>query len=62
MWQVRVRWPVEKSTYSAQYQELCALLRGLRREAGLTQVELAERLDGPRRSSASTKLARAAST
>lgn len=38
---------VEKSIYSGQYQQLCALLRDLRREAGLTQVEVAERLDVP---------------
>lgn len=38
---------VEKSIYSEQYQQLCALLRQLRREAGLTQVEVAERLDVP---------------
>lgn len=38
---------VEKSIYSEQYQQLCALLRELRREAGLTQVEVAERLRVP---------------
>jgi predicted transcriptional regulator len=38
---------VEKSIYSAEYQQLCVLLRTLRREAGLTQVEVAERLDVP---------------
>jgi transcriptional regulator with XRE-family HTH domain len=38
---------VEKSIYSAEYQQLCVLLRALRREAGLTQVEVAERLDVP---------------
>jgi transcriptional regulator with XRE-family HTH domain len=38
---------VEKSIYSAEYQQLCVLLRVLRREAGLTQVEVARRLDVP---------------
>ncbi|MHA7663707.1 helix-turn-helix domain-containing protein [Mycolicibacterium sp. HS_4_1] len=38
---------MEKSIYSEQYQQLCALLRNLRREAGLTQVEVAERLAVP---------------
>lgn len=38
---------VEKSIYSAEYQRLCALLRELRLEAGLTQVQVAERLDVP---------------
>jgi transcriptional regulator with XRE-family HTH domain len=38
---------VEKSIYSAQYQQLCTLLRELRREAGLTQVDVAKRLDVP---------------
>jgi transcriptional regulator with XRE-family HTH domain len=38
---------VEKSIYSAEYQQLCMLLRALRREAGLTQVEVARRLDVP---------------
>jgi transcriptional regulator with XRE-family HTH domain len=38
---------VEKSIYSAEYQQLCVLLRALRREAGLTQVEVAKRLDVP---------------
>ena len=36
-----------KSIYAAEYQQLCALLRRLRREAGLTQVQIAERLDMP---------------
>jgi transcriptional regulator with XRE-family HTH domain len=36
---------VEKSIYSEQYQQLCTLLRQLRREAGLTQVDVAKRLD-----------------
>jgi transcriptional regulator with XRE-family HTH domain len=38
---------VEKSIYSEQYQQLCTLLRQLRREAGLTQVDVATRLDVP---------------
>lgn len=38
---------VEKSLYSEQYQQLCALLKELRREAGLTQVQVATRLDVP---------------
>lgn len=38
---------MEKSIYSAEYQQLCALLRQLRREAGLTQVQVAERLGVP---------------
>jgi len=38
---------VEKSIYSAEYQQLCALLRQLRREAGLTQAQVADRLDVP---------------
>jgi DNA-binding XRE family transcriptional regulator len=38
---------VEKSIYSAEYQRLCALLRELRLEAGLTQVQVAERLEVP---------------
>ncbi len=38
---------VEKSIYSAEYQRLCAVLRQLRRDAGLTQVEVAARLDVP---------------
>jgi transcriptional regulator with XRE-family HTH domain len=38
---------VEKSLYSAQYQQLCSLLRDLRRAAQLTQVEVARRLDVP---------------
>lgn len=36
---------MDKSIYSAEYQRLCALLRELRREAGLTQTEVADRLD-----------------
>ena len=38
---------VEKSIYSGEYQRLCAVLRRLRREAGLTQVQVAERLGVP---------------
>lgn len=38
---------MDKSIYSAEYQRLCALLRELRQEAGLTQVDVAERLDEP---------------
>ena len=38
---------MEKSIYSEEYQQLCELLRVLRREAGLTQVEVAKRLDVP---------------
>ncbi|MEU6643399.1 helix-turn-helix transcriptional regulator [Saccharomonospora sp. NPDC046836] len=39
--------PVEKSIYSAEYQRLCQLLREARHEAGLTQVQVAERLGVP---------------
>lgn len=38
---------MDKSIYSAEYRRLCALLRELRIEAGLTQIEVAERLDEP---------------
>jgi transcriptional regulator with XRE-family HTH domain len=38
---------VEKSIYSEEYQRLCAVLRSLRREAGLTQVQVAAALDVP---------------
>ena len=38
---------MEKSIYSAEYQWLCTLLRELRHQAGLTQVQVAERLDLP---------------
>jgi len=38
---------VEKSIYSAEYQQLCTLLRQLRRAEGLTQVDVAERLNVP---------------
>jgi transcriptional regulator with XRE-family HTH domain len=35
---------VEKSIYSVEYQRLCSLLRELRHEAALTQVQVAVRL------------------
>lgn len=38
---------MEKSIYSAEYQQLCALLRQLRHDAGLTQMEVAHRLGVP---------------
>jgi transcriptional regulator with XRE-family HTH domain len=38
---------VDKSIYTAEYQRLCGLLRELRLEVGLTQVEVAARLDEP---------------
>lgn len=38
---------MEKSIYSAEYQQLCALLRQVRRESGQTQVQVAERLQVP---------------
>jgi transcriptional regulator with XRE-family HTH domain len=38
---------VEKSIYSVEYQRLCALLREVRQEAGLTQVQVAAALDVP---------------
>ena len=38
---------MEKSIYSAEYQQLCALLRQQRLDAGLTQVQVAERLGVP---------------
>ncbi|APA96613.1 helix-turn-helix domain-containing protein [Nocardia seriolae] len=38
---------MDKSIYSADYQRFCDLLRRLREEHGLTQVEIAERLDKP---------------
>ncbi len=38
---------VDKSIVSAEYQRLCALLRQMRGEAGLTQVQMAERLGVP---------------
>ena len=39
--------PVDKSIYSAEYKKLCAVLKQLRLEAGLTQVQVAEALDEP---------------
>ncbi|MEQ3551768.1 helix-turn-helix transcriptional regulator [Pseudonocardia nematodicida] len=38
---------MDKSIYSAEYRKLCAVLKQLRLEAGLTQVQLAEALDEP---------------
>ncbi|MCT7369614.1 helix-turn-helix domain-containing protein [Mycolicibacterium llatzerense] len=38
---------MEKSIYTEEYQRLCALLRTLRREAGLTQTQVAARLEVP---------------
>lgn len=38
---------MEKSIYSAEYQQVCDLLRQLRREAGLTQVQVVEALGVP---------------
>lgn len=38
---------MEKSIYTAEYQRFCAVLRQLRREAGLTQVQVAAELDVP---------------
>jgi DNA-binding XRE family transcriptional regulator len=38
---------VEKSIYSEEYQRLCTVLRSLRLEAGLTQVQVAAKLDVP---------------
>jgi transcriptional regulator with XRE-family HTH domain len=38
---------VEKSIYSAEYQRLCAVLRDLRQEAELTQVQVAAELGVP---------------
>ncbi|GAB3428621.1 helix-turn-helix domain-containing protein [Flindersiella endophytica] len=38
---------MEKSIYSAEYRRLCELLRELRGEAGLTQVQVAQRLEVP---------------
>ena len=36
---------MEKSIWTEEYQQLCTLLRQLRRDAGLTQAEVAHRLD-----------------
>jgi len=38
---------MEKSIYSAEYKRLCELLRQLREEAGVRQIDLAERLKVP---------------
>jgi transcriptional regulator with XRE-family HTH domain len=38
---------VEKSIYSAEYLRLCATLRALRHEVGLTQVQVAAALGVP---------------
>ncbi|MFB9902884.1 helix-turn-helix domain-containing protein [Allokutzneria oryzae] len=38
---------MEKSIYSADYRRLCALLHTLRTEAGLTQVQVAAKLNVP---------------
>ncbi len=38
---------MEKSIYSEEYQRLSAVLRSLRRDAGLTQVQVAAALDVP---------------
>ncbi|MEC3978178.1 helix-turn-helix domain-containing protein [Amycolatopsis sp. H20-H5] len=38
---------MDKSIHSAEYRRLCAILRELRLEAVLTQVQVAERLDEP---------------
>jgi transcriptional regulator with XRE-family HTH domain len=38
---------VDKSIYSAEYQQLCGLLREVRQKAELTQVQVAARLDVP---------------
>lgn len=38
---------MEKSLYSEEYETMTRLLRELRHELGLTQVDLAERLEAP---------------
>jgi len=38
---------MEKSIYSAEYKRLCELLRQIREDAGIRQVDLAERLNAP---------------
>ncbi len=38
---------MEKSIYSEEYRRLCAILRELRQAGGLTQVQVAARLDVP---------------
>ena len=39
--------PMRKSLHSREYQTFLSVLRSLREEAGLTQVELAKRLKQP---------------
>ena len=36
-----------KSTFTSEYRRLCLLLRNARKQAGLTQQEMARRLDRP---------------
>jgi transcriptional regulator with XRE-family HTH domain len=36
---------MEKSAFTREYQVLCRLLQQVRAEAGMTQVQLAEKLD-----------------
>jgi len=43
--EVRSASTVDKAAHSADYRRLCALLRQLRLEAGLTQVQVATALD-----------------
>lgn len=38
---------MDRARYRAEYAHLCQVLRTLRREAGLTQVDVAGRLDVP---------------
>lgn len=38
---------MEKSLFTAEYRLLCRLLREKRKEAGLTQVDVANRLEVP---------------
>ena len=38
---------MDKSIYTAEHQRLCKVLRDLRHEADLTQVQVAEKLDVP---------------
>ena len=38
---------MDKSIYSAEYVQFCAVLRALRLEAGLTQAQVATALDVP---------------
>lgn len=48
-YQSRCPWTlfVDKAIYTAEHRRLSALLRGLREEAGLRQVDVAEALDMP---------------